>query len=98
MRELPGRSRDHETIPMAGTEPRRCHRHPFHGCAGGRYPGTRRFGARVRLELERADGNGTIEAEVTRERFLEQEFRPGERVFARPQNPRVFIDPTEPLS
>lgn len=53
----------------------------------------RRFGARVRLELERADGNGTIEAEVTRERFLEQEFRPGERVFARPQNPRVFIDP-----
>ncbi|MGQ0658232.1 MAG: sulfate/molybdate ABC transporter ATP-binding protein [Chromatiales bacterium] len=52
----------------------------------------RRFGSSVRLELERADGNGTIEAELTRERYLAQAFREGERVFARPQNPRVFID------
>jgi sulfate transport system ATP-binding protein len=51
----------------------------------------RRIGPIVRLELERADGGEPIEAELTRERYLAGAWREGERVWVRPQHPRVFV-------
>ena len=52
----------------------------------------RRVGAVVRLELERADGEGSIDAEVTRERFLAEAWVAGERIWVRPHNPRIFLE------
>ena len=49
------------------------------------------FGAVVRVELESSDG-ALIEAEITRERYLSRRMHPGESVFVRPQNPRVFVN------
>jgi sulfate transport system ATP-binding protein len=51
----------------------------------------RPLGAIVRLELERQDGAGMVEAQLTRERYNEFALRVGERVFIRPQNLRVFV-------
>ncbi len=47
-------------------------------------------GAVARLELERLDTGGIIEAELTRGRFRELQLRQGDKVFARPRNMRVF--------
>jgi sulfate transport system ATP-binding protein len=47
-------------------------------------------GALVRLDLERSDSQGMIEAELTRDRYNELELQEGERVFVRPRNLRVF--------
>jgi sulfate transport system ATP-binding protein len=44
----------------------------------------------VRLELERENETETIEAELTRERFLELNLLRGENVFIRPRKLRVF--------
>ena len=52
----------------------------------------RPLGAIVRLELERQDGAGMVEAQLTRERYNEFALRVGERVFIRPQNLRVFVN------
>ena len=57
----------------------------------------RRFGGRVRLELERTDGKGGIEAELSRDQYLADSYARGERVYVRPRNPRVFIDAGCPL-
>lgn len=51
----------------------------------------RRVGGMVRLELERADGEGLIEAELSRDEFVQEAWREGERVWVWPQNPRVFL-------
>jgi sulfate/thiosulfate transport system ATP-binding protein len=48
------------------------------------------LGAVVRLELESRDG-ALIEAEMTRERYLAHQIEPGQSVYVRPHNPRVFI-------
>ena len=48
-------------------------------------------GAVARLELERLDTMGLIEAEMTRERYRELELREGETVFLHPRNMRVFV-------
>ncbi len=48
-------------------------------------------GAVTRLELERLDTGGVIEAELTRERYRELQLRQGGKVFARPRNIRVFV-------
>jgi sulfate transport system ATP-binding protein len=50
----------------------------------------RRFGAVVRLELERLDGVGMVEAQLSRDRYHEDRLLKGERVYIRPQSPRVF--------
>jgi sulfate transport system ATP-binding protein len=46
----------------------------------------------VRLELERQDGGGVVEAELSRERYRELHLEVGERIFIRPRNLRVFLD------
>ncbi len=51
----------------------------------------RRFGAVVRIELERLDGAGIVEAELSRDRYQEDGLHKGERVYIRPQSPRVFM-------
>ena len=50
----------------------------------------RRVGSVVRLVLERADGQGVIEAELTHERFLSEQWRTGDQVWVRASNPRRF--------
>jgi sulfate transport system ATP-binding protein len=48
------------------------------------------LGPMVRLELEREGVEGVIEVELTRERYQQDKFVPGEAVFLRPGNLRVF--------
>jgi sulfate transport system ATP-binding protein len=50
----------------------------------------RRIGSVMRLSLERADGSGMIEAELTHERFLSEQWRDGDRVWVRPSKSRRF--------
>jgi len=52
----------------------------------------RRVGGNVRVELDRLDGQGAIESELTRERYAELGLDKGQIAFARPRNPRVFLD------
>jgi sulfate transport system ATP-binding protein len=52
----------------------------------------RGVGSLVRLELDRVDNDGVIEAELTRERYEELALHEGERVFVRPRNLRVFLN------
>ena len=53
----------------------------------------RAFGPVVRLELDREDGGGSIEAHVPRERFEGMELTRGSRVYVSPTNVRVFAEP-----
>ena len=46
----------------------------------------------VRLELERQDGGGVVEAELSRERYRELDLEMGEEVFITPRNLRVFLE------
>jgi len=48
-------------------------------------------GALVRLELDRLDSDGVIEAELTRERYNQLKLLEGERAFVKPRNLRVFL-------
>jgi sulfate/thiosulfate transport system ATP-binding protein len=48
-------------------------------------------GPRVRLDLERVDEGGLIEAEVSRERYRELKLAVGDRVHVRPRAVRVFV-------
>ena len=57
-----------------------------------RLSGQRRIGAVVRLLLERTDGGGVIEAELTHERYLSEQWRDGDQVWVRPMYPRRFSD------
>ena len=50
------------------------------------------IGATVRLDLERVDGGGTIEAELTRERFQELALKTGEQVHVKPRRLQVFLE------
>lgn len=50
------------------------------------------LGPLVRLELQRAGRSEFIEAELTRERFLELNINEGAHVFINPRNVRVFLD------
>jgi hypothetical protein len=45
----------------------------------------------MRLELEQLDGSGLVEVQMSQDRYREHELHAGERVFIRPQNPRVFV-------
>ena len=45
----------------------------------------------VRLDLERRDTGGTVEAELSRERYVEESFKPGDEVFVRPRKLRLFL-------
>ena len=49
------------------------------------------LGPRVRLELERRDGAGVLEAELTREQYRELDLRVGEAAFVRPRVLRVYV-------
>jgi sulfate transport system ATP-binding protein len=49
-------------------------------------------GAVVRLELD-DDGGRLLQVELTRERYVALGARPGERLYARPQRVRVFVEP-----
>jgi sulfate transport system ATP-binding protein len=48
-------------------------------------------GALVRLELERTDSGGLIEAELSRERYRDLNLQVGERASVRPRAVRVFV-------
>ncbi|MDD5037343.1 MAG: sulfate ABC transporter ATP-binding protein [Methylococcaceae bacterium] len=50
----------------------------------------RRFGGLVRLELERADGHGNVEAELSREEFRENGLNKGDEVVIQPRRLKVF--------
>jgi sulfate transport system ATP-binding protein len=50
----------------------------------------RRYGAMVRLELERADGGGYVEAVLSREAFTENGLRKGDEVVIQPKRVKVF--------
>jgi sulfate transport system ATP-binding protein len=49
-------------------------------------------GPTVRLQLARRDGAGTIEAELTRERFRELDLKIGEDVHVKPSKMQVFLE------
>jgi sulfate transport system ATP-binding protein len=49
------------------------------------------FGGVVRVELEAGDG-AAIDAEISRERYLSHQLKPGESVYVRPRNPSVFVN------
>jgi sulfate transport system ATP-binding protein len=54
----------------------------------------RRFGGVVRVELERADGHGTVEAEMSRDEFRENGLSKGDEVLIQPKRLRVFTNPS----
>ena len=49
-------------------------------------------GSRVRVELERRDGQGVLEAELTREEQRDLDLRVGETAFLRPRAMRVYVN------
>ena len=49
-------------------------------------------GSRVRLELERRDGQGVLEAELTRDEHRDLDLRVGETAFLRPRAMRVYVN------
>jgi sulfate/thiosulfate transport system ATP-binding protein len=53
----------------------------------------RRAGGTVRVGLQRLEDNGLVEAEVTREKYLEESYKEGEIVYLRPLQLRAFIRP-----
>jgi sulfate transport system ATP-binding protein len=55
-------------------------------------------GANARLELEREDKSGIIEAEISSELFHRLGLREGESLLARPSRMKVFLDPTDWIS
>lgn len=59
---------------------------------GARILDIRRFGALVRLELERLDGQGIVEAEMNRESFQSNAFIEGDEVIIQPKRLRVFTE------
>jgi sulfate transport system ATP-binding protein len=50
----------------------------------------RRFGGLVRIELERQDGGGIVEAEMSREEFADSALNRGDRVVMNPKRLRTF--------
>jgi len=50
----------------------------------------RRYGAMVRVELERADGEGYVEAVLSREEFKANALRKGDEVVIQPKRIKVF--------
>ncbi|QFY42079.1 sulfate ABC transporter ATP-binding protein [Candidatus Methylospira mobilis] len=52
----------------------------------------RRFGALVKFELERSDGQGIVEAEMNRENFQGKAFIEGDEVIIQPKRLRVFTE------
>ena len=58
----------------------------------------RRFGALVRFELERLDGQGIVEAEMNRENFQSNAFIEGDEVIIQPKRLRVFTEIDETAS
>ncbi len=50
----------------------------------------RPLGATVRIELERTDGRGLVEVELTRDRFANKGFLHGESVYLQPKRLRTF--------
>jgi sulfate transport system ATP-binding protein len=54
----------------------------------------RSLGATVRVELERSDGHGIVEAELPRDQFNSREFRKGEAVYLQPKRLRLFENGT----
>ena len=57
----------------------------------------RRYGAVVRLELERIDGDGYVEAVLSREEFKANDVRKGDEVVLQPKRVKVFPQAAEPL-
>ncbi|MCW5828523.1 MAG: sulfate ABC transporter ATP-binding protein [Deltaproteobacteria bacterium] len=52
----------------------------------------RAVGPVVRLELERRDGGGLVDAELSHDRYREVQAREGDTVFVGVRNPRVFAE------
>ncbi|HYE35948.1 sulfate ABC transporter ATP-binding protein [Methylocaldum sp.] len=50
----------------------------------------RPLGATVRVELERVDGRGAVEVELTRDQFSRKGLRQGEKVYLQPKRLRTF--------
>jgi sulfate transport system ATP-binding protein len=51
-----------------------------------------RAGAVIRLELEDG-GKGNVQVEITREEFAALDPRPGERLYVKPRQVRIFVEP-----
>jgi sulfate transport system ATP-binding protein len=49
-------------------------------------------GSRVRVELERRDGQGVLEAELTRDEHRDLDLRVGETAFLKPRAMRVYVN------
>ncbi|MGE0384052.1 MAG: sulfate/molybdate ABC transporter ATP-binding protein [Gammaproteobacteria bacterium] len=62
------------------------------GGIAARIRDVRPIGAQVRLDLERNDGGGQIEAAMPREAWLVAGWREGEEVWVRPKRPRVYLE------
>jgi sulfate transport system ATP-binding protein len=60
------------------------------GSIAARINDIRPLGATVRIELERVDGRGAVEVELTRDQFSRKGFREGENVYVRPKRLRTF--------
>jgi sulfate transport system ATP-binding protein len=58
----------------------------------------RAFGPVVRLELDRVEDGGTIEAHIPRAHYEHLEITKGQRVFVSPTSVRVFARPSDPGS
>jgi sulfate transport system ATP-binding protein len=56
----------------------------------------RRYGAVVRLELERIDGDGFVEAVLSREEFKANTINKGDEVILQPKRIKVFPQAVEP--
>ncbi|BBA37087.1 sulfate transport ATP-binding protein [Methylocaldum marinum] len=70
------------------------------GTIAARINDIRPLGATVRIELERIDGRGAVEVELTRDQFARKNFREGEQVHLQPKRLRTFdarVKPADPL-
>jgi sulfate/thiosulfate transport system ATP-binding protein len=58
----------------------------------------RAFGPVVRLELDRTEDGGSIEAHIPRAQYEQLGISKGQRVFVSPTSVRVFARPSDPGS
>lgn len=65
------------------------------GTIAARINDIRPLGATVRIELERIDGRGAVEVELTREQFARKSLREGEQVYLLPKRLRTFDSRTK---
>jgi sulfate transport system ATP-binding protein len=68
------------------------------GTIAARINDIRPLGAIVRIELERIDGRGAVEVELTRDQFARKSLREGEQVYLQPKRLRTFDGRKKPAA